>query len=171
MRATQQVKENFMLDLLIDTTATQHWINVYRKNTLVSDGKAINFTYREKDGDFARIFVLDGEFVRVETYPQERAVVSVAKVEYLPYTQMAWIPTAEQRHWSTAPRMYKHYKGGVYKVIGEGRHTETDEELIYYQRADCECKDVWARPKKMFLDHLPCGTPRFRLIREALAKK
>ncbi|MFL0441671.1 DUF1653 domain-containing protein [Bacillus subtilis] len=40
---------------------------------------------------------------------------------------------------------FKHYKGGLYKVIGV--HTETEEKLVTYEDMD---GILWARPKKMF---------------------
>lgn len=43
--------------------------------------------------------------------------------------------------------IYKHYKGGIYSVIGEGIHTETNEVLVFYTD---ENGDFWARPTEMF---------------------
>lgn len=45
---------------------------------------------------------------------------------------------------------YRHYKGGLYKVISIAVHTETDEVLIIYQGVDGN--KVWARPRNMFED-------------------
>ncbi|WP_347343178.1 DUF1653 domain-containing protein [Bacillus halotolerans] len=42
---------------------------------------------------------------------------------------------------------FKHYKGGIYKVIGEAIHTETEEKLVTYEDHDGV---LWARPKDMF---------------------
>ncbi|ATO28919.1 hypothetical protein RA13_13665 [Bacillus atrophaeus] len=42
---------------------------------------------------------------------------------------------------------FKHYKGGLYKVIGEVIHTETEEKLVTYEDTD---GTLWARPKDMF---------------------
>lgn len=42
---------------------------------------------------------------------------------------------------------YKHYKGGIYHVIGEGLHTETEEKLIFYKD---DKGNLWARPTEMF---------------------
>ncbi|MED4799010.1 DUF1653 domain-containing protein [Bacillus atrophaeus] len=42
---------------------------------------------------------------------------------------------------------YKHYKGGLYKVIGESIHTETEEKLVTYEDMN---GTLWARPKDMF---------------------
>lgn len=56
------------------------------------------------------------------------------------------------------PGKYKHYKGKIYELIGIAKHTETLEELVIY-RALYESKDyplnqLWARPKKMFLEKI-----------------
>ncbi|APD21305.1 MULTISPECIES: DUF1653 domain-containing protein [Bacillus subtilis group] len=42
---------------------------------------------------------------------------------------------------------FKHYKGGLYKVIGEVIHTETEEKLVTYEDMN---GILWARPKDMF---------------------
>ncbi|WP_352426955.1 DUF1653 domain-containing protein [Bacillus sp. FSL K6-2865] len=42
---------------------------------------------------------------------------------------------------------FKHYKGGLYKVIGEVIHTETEEKLVTYEDMN---GTLWARPKDMF---------------------
>lgn len=43
---------------------------------------------------------------------------------------------------------YRHSKGGVYRVLGVARHSETEEELVVYSSASGEW---WVRPKEMFL--------------------
>lgn len=45
-------------------------------------------------------------------------------------------------------KKYKHYKGGIYRVINIAIHTETNEVLVIYQ--GLETNKVWARPKEMF---------------------
>lgn len=42
---------------------------------------------------------------------------------------------------------YKHYKGGIYEVIGIGKHTETEEEFVFYKDSQ---DNLWARPIDMF---------------------
>lgn len=44
---------------------------------------------------------------------------------------------------------YKHYKGGFYKAIGIGKHTETEESLVFYIDSK---GNLWARPVEMFLE-------------------
>lgn len=44
---------------------------------------------------------------------------------------------------------YKHYKGGIYEVVGAATHTETGEELVLYKD---ESGRLWSRPVEVFLD-------------------
>ncbi len=46
---------------------------------------------------------------------------------------------------------YKHFKGKFYEVIGLAKHSETQEELVIYYD---ENKQLWARPKSMFLEEI-----------------
>ena len=54
---------------------------------------------------------------------------------------------------------YQHYKTGkLYEVIGEARHSETLEEMIFY-RALYHCEkfgnnQIWVRPKEMFEENV-----------------
>ena len=48
--------------------------------------------------------------------------------------------------------IYKHYKtGNLYKVIGIGKHSETLEDLVFYE---CQYENpkskLWARPVAMW---------------------
>lgn len=47
------------------------------------------------------------------------------------------------------PGTYRHYKGGLYEVVGAARHSETEEPLAVYRSAD---GGLWARPLGMFLE-------------------
>ncbi len=48
---------------------------------------------------------------------------------------------------------YKHYKGGVYNVLGIAMHTETLEKLVLYEHKNYTNKDgYWVRPLKMFTE-------------------
>lgn len=42
---------------------------------------------------------------------------------------------------------YKHYKGGMYSIIGSATHTETEEELVVYMDMN---RKIWVRPAEMF---------------------
>ncbi len=46
---------------------------------------------------------------------------------------------------------YRHYKGNEYTVIGVARHSETEEELVVYQK-EYDDRGLWVRPKEMFLE-------------------
>lgn len=63
--------------------------------------------------------------------------------------------------------MYRHFKGGVYEVLGAGRHSETEEWLVVYRNAEGA---LWVRPYDMFFDfvvHENAQVQRFSLIRES----
>jgi len=51
---------------------------------------------------------------------------------------------------------YIHYKGHRVRVIPVGRHSETREELVIYEKLEdsdgYKKGGVWARPKEMFLE-------------------
>jgi len=51
------------------------------------------------------------------------------------------------------PGKYKHYKGGMYEVIGPARHSETLEEMVVYKALyQPEGENIWVRPAKMFTE-------------------
>ena len=45
------------------------------------------------------------------------------------------------------PGTYRHFKGGIYEVLGVARHSETEEELVVYTSRSGEW---WVRPREMF---------------------
>jgi hypothetical protein len=51
------------------------------------------------------------------------------------------------------PGIYRHYKGPLYKVIGTGMHTETEETLVFYQSQYGKF-EFWARPLEMWLENV-----------------
>jgi len=64
--------------------------------------------------------------------------------------------------------IYQHFKGNKYEVIGQARHSETQEEFVVY-RALYGDNALWARPKKMFLEEVEIDgkkTPRFKYLGE-----
>ena len=44
--------------------------------------------------------------------------------------------------------VYRHFKGGLYKVIDIAQHTETNEWLVIYK--EMYGNKTWARPVEMF---------------------
>lgn len=71
--------------------------------------------------------------------------------------------------------IYKHYKGGLVRVIDVAHHSETLEDMVIYM-ALYECRDfgigsLWVRPKKMFLEEVEFEgkrMPRFEYIAKEL---
>ena len=48
-----------------------------------------------------------------------------------------------------APGRYRHYKGGLYEVLGTVRHSETLEPMTLYRALYGE-QGLWVRPAAMF---------------------
>jgi hypothetical protein len=64
------------------------------------------------------------------------------------------------------PGRYRHYKGNDYEVIGEARHSETEEPFVVYRALYGE-RGLWVRPLAMFLDAVMIDgspQPRFRRL-------
>ena len=64
------------------------------------------------------------------------------------------------------PGRYRHYKGNDYEVIGEARHSETEEPFVVYRALYGE-RGLWVRPRAMFLDAVMIDgspQPRFRRL-------
>ena len=63
--------------------------------------------------------------------------------------------------------IYKHYKGGLYKVISIAKHTETRENMVIYRSLKDE-QQLWARPLEMFREKVKVEgkeIPRFEFIK------
>ncbi len=54
---------------------------------------------------------------------------------------------------TTPPGLYRHYKGGMYEVVGTVRHSETLEPLTLYRALYGE-QGLWVRPAAMFLEEV-----------------
>jgi hypothetical protein len=66
--------------------------------------------------------------------------------------------------------IYRHYKNKMYRVISVARHSETLEELVYYEALyENPSGKFWVRPKAMFLENISTGGyhgPRFAYVGE-----
>ncbi len=49
----------------------------------------------------------------------------------------------------TPPGLYRHYKGGMYRVLGTVRHSETLAPMTLYQALYGQ-QGLWVRPAGMF---------------------
>jgi len=47
-------------------------------------------------------------------------------------------------------QLYRHFKGGLYRIVTIAQHTETSEGLVIYRSEDDPAK-VWARPLVSFM--------------------
>ena len=48
----------------------------------------------------------------------------------------------------------KHFKGGIYKVLEIGHHTETGEKMVVYIPFDGRKREVYIRPYDMFMSEV-----------------
>jgi hypothetical protein len=68
--------------------------------------------------------------------------------------------------------VYHHFKtGNLYKVIGVGKHSETLEDLVFYEALyENKVSKFWIRPLEMFTEKViaPDGTKkkRFEFVSE-----
>lgn len=65
--------------------------------------------------------------------------------------------------------IYKHYKtGNLYRVIGVGKHSETLEDLVFYEaQYDNKMSKLWVRPLAMFTEEVEKNgkkIPRFAFV-------
>lgn len=64
------------------------------------------------------------------------------------------------------PGLYRHFKGGLYRVEGVARHSETLEEMVVYRALYGE-GGLWVRPAAMWnetVTHEGVLQPRFEPI-------
>lgn len=63
---------------------------------------------------------------------------------------------------------YRHYKGGMYKVLDVVKHSETLEDLVLYETLyDNPRSKLWVRPLKMFEEKVEVSgrmVPRFEYL-------
>jgi hypothetical protein len=67
------------------------------------------------------------------------------------------------------PGQYRHFKGGLYEVLGVARHSETEEELVVYRPLYGE-GGLWVRPLALFCEVVTLDgveTPRFTRVSES----
>lgn len=69
------------------------------------------------------------------------------------------------------PGIYKHFKtGNLYRVIGVGKHSETQEDLVIYEALyDNKTSKFWVRPLKMFIEEVEKDgklVSRFTFVKE-----
>ena len=61
---------------------------------------------------------------------------------------------------------YRHYKGGVYKVISIATHSESGDDLVVYH-SEGNPDNCWARPLSMWFEEVTVEgqtVKRFKLV-------
>ncbi|MBR4548693.1 MAG: DUF1653 domain-containing protein [Oscillospiraceae bacterium] len=54
------------------------------------------------------------------------------------------------------PGLYRHFKGGEYRVLYMARHSETEEWMVVYQALYGQ-KGFWVRPARMWNEQVEYG--------------
>lgn len=70
------------------------------------------------------------------------------------------------------PGLYRHFKGGLYRVEGVAHHSETLEEMVVYRALYGE-GGLWVRPASMWnetVTHEGVLQPRFAPVKEGEEK-
>lgn len=49
------------------------------------------------------------------------------------------------------PGLYRHFKGNMYRVLYNAKHSETMEDMVVYQALYGE-GGIWVRPRAMFCE-------------------
>jgi len=82
------------------------------------------------------------------------------------YFQAIFNGFVEGQHMKVEPGLYQHYKGPQYRVFSVARHSETEEEVVFYQALYGDY-GFWVRPLSMFLESVEVDgeqVPRFALV-------
>lgn len=58
--------------------------------------------------------------------------------------------------------IYRHYKGGFYRVKYLALHSEDLSQVVVYE--SCADGQVWVRPLEMFQEDIEPGIPRFEYL-------
>ncbi len=68
--------------------------------------------------------------------------------EYPLAKETVWYNVLKERRRNTE-RYFQHFRGGKYKLIGYGKDSETQEDVVIYQ-ALYGANQIWVRPKEIF---------------------
>ena len=86
-------------------------------------------------------------FVRVYV-PYDR--LDEAKALYDAYFNSEAVFEEPEKRELSIGHVYRHFKGGLYRVEGVAKHSETLEEYVVYRKL-YDDHSLWIRPKEMFL--------------------
>ena len=57
---------------------------------------------------------------------------------------------------------YKHFKGKIYRVIALTKHSETLEDMVFYEDPTNELSKLWIRPASMFTEEVEVGSKKVK---------
>ncbi|HKY02007.1 MAG TPA: DUF1653 domain-containing protein [Burkholderiales bacterium] len=57
---------------------------------------------------------------------------------------------------------HRHYKGGLYRVVGVATHSESLELMTVYEQLWPKARSLWVRPTELFDSLLAEGQQRFK---------
>lgn len=58
--------------------------------------------------------------------------------------------------------IYKHWKGGLYEVLYNAKHSETLEDVVIYRHIGNDIEKIWVRPTSNFVEYIEeAGKTRF----------
>jgi len=81
---------------------------------------------------------------------------------------ITWLPPEPDDPQCAPPGIYRHFKGGLYQVIGTARDSESRDKMVVYRTLYGEF-DLWVRPLAMFCEQVVVdgkSVPRFELLME-----
>lgn len=65
------------------------------------------------------------------------------------------------------PGLYKYYKGGIYEVLENAKHSETLEDMVVYRSTEDE--KIWVKPSTKFIE--PMSKDKNSISRFTFIKK
>ena len=69
--------------------------------------------------------------------------------------------TKRGRRMEIRPGKYRHFKGGLYEVVGMAKHSETGEDMVVYRALYGEY-GLWVRPARMWNETVERGGVSYR---------
>lgn len=107
-------------------------------------------------------------FGRTEWHPQDQWLVECFDLDRGALRNYS---LSEIQHWDQPPGdlqtgLYRHFKGGLYLVVGTARDSETEQVVVRYRKLADDFGE-WVRPLSMFIELVDIDgvyRPRFEYL-------